>query len=42
VSEARAAAFADPDGETFDAKLDEIAAAANSNVATAGTGSASD
>ena len=42
VSEARAAAFADPDGETFDAKLDEIAAAANSNVATAGTGSAND
>ena len=40
IGKGRLAAFADPDGETFEAKLDEIAAAANVDVAAAETGSA--
>ena len=39
VSRARSAAFADPDGVSFDTTLDEIAAATNADVAAAETGS---
>ena len=38
VRRARAAAFADPDGNNIDARLDEIAAAANADVAAAEIG----
>ena len=38
VGRARAAAFADPEGDTFESNLDEIAAAANADLAAAETG----
>ena len=38
VGEARAAAFADPEGDTFARRLDEIAVAANADLAAAETG----